>query len=202
MVNIVIDGMEQQARANAERTKYLVRARKRNGFPLFSLYHYPRTIFRHIRWTPIEEASVLLINAHRELLLLTSPLHPEDAEAIRREWIVFPDIWVYPVVALTGRGTPYQRVFCVRTFPKRKTTRLPRVANSFKNYRWVVYQQWEWGQYVGLLISEEPKVVPYPCDHATEAYFITASDAEDEMHFTDLRHLAPKFTVPLSYSCL
>ncbi len=196
MVNIAIDGMEHQA----ERTKYLIRVRKRNGYPLFSLYHYPRTILRRIRWTPIEEASVLLINARRELLLLTSPLHPEDADAIRREWTVFPDIRVYPVVALTGRGTPYQRVFCVRTFPKRKTTRLPRLAQSLQNYRWVIYERW--GKYEGLLISEEPKVVPYPCDHSTEAYLITASDAEDEMRFNDLRGIQSDFTIPLSYSCL
>jgi hypothetical protein len=200
MVNIVIDGTKEQARATAERTKYVIRVGKREGMTRLSLYYYPRSIFQHIRWTPIEEVSLLMVNARRELLLITSPLHPEDADAIQRNFAVFPEIRMYPVVSFVGQGNPYQRTICVRAFPKRKTTRLPRFARALKNYRWVVYERW--GQYEGLLISEEPPIVPYPCDHASEVYHIVGSDVEDILCFTDLYNPSNTFTIPLSHTCL
>jgi hypothetical protein len=200
MVNIVIDGAKEQVRATAERTKYLIRIGKREGLTRLSLYYYPRSIFRHIRWTPIEEVSLLMVNARRELLLITSPLHPEDADAIQRNFAVYPEIRMYPIVAYIGRGNPYQRVVCVRTFPKRKTTRLPRFATALKNYRWVVYERA--GKYEGLLISEEPPIVPYPCDRASEIYHIVGSDEDDILCFTDLYNPSNIFTIPLSHSCL
>jgi hypothetical protein len=200
MVNIVIDGTVEQARATAERTKYLIRVGKRERLTRLSLYYYPRSLFQQIRWTPIEDVFLLMINTQRNLLLLTSPIHPEDADAIQRNWIMFPEIRMYPVVGYIARGNPYQHTICIRSFPKRKTTRLPRLARGLKNYRWVMYERW--GQYEGLLISEEPPIVPYPCDRASEIYHIVGSDEDNILCFTDLYNPSNTFTIPLSHSCL
>jgi hypothetical protein len=197
MVNIQKMAEEQ---VRAERTKYVIWVGKREGFTRLNLYYYPRFVFQQLRWTPVEEVSVLMVNARRNLLLITSPLHPEDADAIKNNWAMFPEVRMYPIASYIARGNPYHRVLCVRTFPKRKTTRLPHPARFLKNYRWVVYERW--GKYEGLLISEEPSVVPYACDHASEVYHIVASDEEDILCFTDLYNPNTVFTIPLFYSCL
>ena len=182
-------------------TRYVIRIRKQRGLAPYSTEFYLRKIFRVLRRTPIEETSIVLVNPHRYLFLFTSHLHPEDADAIRREFAVFPEVEMYPIVEDVEQGRPYLRYFCVNTFPNRKSTRLPKVAQYLHNYRWVVYEK-VGGEKHGILISEEPNVpYPYPADLSSEAYLITASDAEDSIRFDDLTGYRTWFTVPLFYSC-
>jgi len=205
MVQLMIDTGATQTQATPAQpfelgTRYVVRIRKQDGLPPYSPEFYLRKIFRALRRTELEDTSILLINAHRHLFLFTTHLHPEDADAIRSEFAVFPEVEMYPIIEDVEQGDPYFRVFCVRTFPNRKSTRLPKVAQYLSHYRWVVFEK-VGGEKHGILISEEPNVVPYPADHSSEAYLITASDAEDSIRFADLTGYRYWFTVPLFYSC-
>jgi hypothetical protein len=181
-------------------TRYVIRIRKQGGLAPYSTEFYLRKFFRVLRRTPIEETSIVLVNPHRYLYLFTSHLYPEDADAIRSEFAVFPEVEMYPVVEDVEQGKPYRHYFCVNTFPNRKSTRLPKVAQYLSNYRWVVYEK-VGGEKHGILISEEPNVYPYPADFSSEAYLITASDEEDSIRFDDLTGYRACFTVPLFYSC-
>jgi hypothetical protein len=204
MVELMITEETQQASPAQpfERgTRYVIRIRKQDGLPSYSTEFYLRKVFRNLQRTALEDTSIVLINPHRHMFLLTSHLHPEDADAIRKEFAVFPEVEMYPVVEDVEQGDPYLRVFCVRTFPNRKSTRLPKVAGYLSNYRWVVYEK-VGGEKHGILISEEPNVFPYPADLSSEAYLITASDEEDSIRFADLTGYRTWFSVPLFYSCL
>jgi len=203
MVQLLIDtGATQTQALPFERgTRYVIRIRKRDGFAPLSVEFYLRKIFRALQRTPLEDTSIVLVNPHRNLFLFTSHLHPEDADAIRSEFAVFPEVEMYPIVEDVEQGEPYLRVFCVSTYPNRRSTRLPRVAKHLSHYRWVVYEK-VGGEKHGILISEEPNVpYPYPADLSSEAYLITASDEEDSIRFDDLTGYRTWFTVPLFYSC-
>jgi len=205
MVQLMIQTEEPQTQAQPAQpfergTRYVVRIRKQDGFPPYSTEFYLRKIFRALRWTPLEDTSIVLINPRRNLFLFTSHIHPEDADAIRSEFAVFPEVEMYPIIEDVEQGKPYLRVFCVNTYPDRKTTRLPKVAKYLSNYRWVVYEK-VGGEKHGILISEEPNAF-HPADLSSEAYLITASDAEDSIRFADLTGYRTWFTVPLYYSCL
>jgi hypothetical protein len=65
------------------------------------------------------------------------------------------------------------------------------------HYRWVAVERGDGIE--GILISEEPPIVPYPCDFSTEAYLITASEEEDVIRYTELTGHSPEFTIPLFY---
>jgi len=201
MIEPLIEELQTQATPAQPFECYVIRIRKQDGLPPYSPDFYLRKIFRNLQRTPLEDTSIVLINPHRHLYLFTSPLHPEDADAIRSEFAVFPEVEMYPIVEDVEQGNPYLRVFCVRTFPNRKSTRLPRVAKHLSHYRWVVYEM-VGGEKHGILISEEPNVIPYPADLASEAYLITACDAEDSIRFADLTGYRTWFSVPLFYSCL
>ena len=201
MVELMIQTEEPQTQAQpfVKGSRYFIRIRKQDGLTPFTREYYLRTIFRHLQRTGLEETSIVLISAPRALLLFTSHLHPEDADAIRREWGVFPHIEMYPIVEDVEQGNPYRGTFCVSTYPYRKSTRLPRVAKYLSNYRWVVYEK-VGGEKHGILISEEPNAI-YTADLASEAFLITASDEEDSIRYTDLTGYHANFTIPLSYSC-
>jgi hypothetical protein len=96
---------------------------------------------------------------------------------------------VYPVVRDTVYGYPYTRTFYVRTYPNRKSDRLPKAARQLRDYRWVAYEKA--GAVEGLLISEEPPVVPYPCEHSTEAYIFTYFSDEKAVRRTELTGCLP-----------
>jgi hypothetical protein len=187
----------QPAQPSERGTRYFIRIRKQDGHTPFSREYYLRTIFRHLQRTGLEETSIVLISAPRALLLFTSHIHPADADAIRSEWGVFPHIEVYPIVEDVEQGNPYRGTFCVRTYPHRKSTRLPKVAKYLSHYRWVVYET-VGGEKHGILISEEPNV-PYTADLASEAFLITASDEEDSIRFNDLTGYNTWFSIPLFY---
>ena len=202
MVQLLIDTEATQTQAPSfERgTRYVIRIRKRDGLAPLSVEFYLRKIFRALQRTPLEDTSIVLVNPHRNLFLFTSHLHPVDADAIRSEFAVFPEVEMYPIVEDVEQGEPYRGTFCVSTYPNRKSTRLPRVAKYLSNYRWVVYEK-VGGEKHGILISEEPNA-PYTADHSSEAFLITASDEEDSIRFDDLTGHRTWFTVPLFYSCL
>jgi len=181
-------------------TRYFIRIRKQDGYTPFSREYYLRTIFRHLQRTGLEETSIVLISAPRALLLFTSHIHPDDADAIRREWGIYPHIEMYPIVEDVEQGNPYRGTFCVGTYPNRKSTRLPRVAKYLSNYRWVVYEK-VGGEKHGILISEEPNT-DHTADLSSEAFLITACDAEDSIRFADLTGYNTWFSVPLFHSCL
>jgi len=201
MVELMIQTEETQATPALpfERgTRYFIRIRKQEGHTPFSRDYYLRTIFRHFRWTDLEDASVLFISAPRALLLFTSHIHPEDAAAIRSEWGIYPHIEICPIVEDVEQGNPYRGTFSIATFPNRKSTRLPRVAKYLNHYRWVVYEK-VGGKKHGILISEEaPR---FTTNLSSEAFLITASDAEDSIYFADLTGYHSSFSTPLFYSC-
>ena len=183
-------------------TRYVVRIGKQGGLTRLSMEYYPRYILRNLQWTPIEETSILRVNAPRALLLFTSHLHHKDAEDLRRAFAVFPEVEMHPIVEDVEQGNPYRGAFCVREYPKRKTTRLPRVAQYLSHYRWVVYEK-VGGEKHGILISEEPIYpYPYPADRSSDAYLITASDVEDSVYYEDLTGIRANFSMPLFHTCL
>jgi len=169
---------------------YLIRVKKQADVQTDANY-YLRRIFRNLQQS--EDVSVILINTRHHLLFLTSPIHPDDAYRIFSGWGSLPTVEVYPILRDAKQGYPYRRLICLRYFPNRKSTRLPKVAGELADFRWVAYQKG--GEVEGLLISEEPKIVPYPCVISTEAFLITA-DA-DELYYSDLAGYSPDFTVPL-----
>jgi hypothetical protein len=193
--------MAQQATQMAvERgTKYLIRIRKQHGLTRYHADAYVRHIFRHLQRTPMEDFSIVLINAPKHLLLITSHIRREDAYAMFLTWGSFPEVEVYPIVRDEEQGNPYRRVICLRYFPNRKTARKPKVAGWLGHYRWIAFERA--GEVEGLLISEEPPIVPYPADLSSEAYLITASEEEDVIRYADLTGYSPDYTVPL-YSSL
>ena len=201
MVELMIQTEEPQTQAQpfVKGSRYFLRIRKQDGHTPFTREYYLRTIFRHLQRTGLEETSIVLISAPRALLLFTSHLHPEDADAIRKEWGVFPHIEMFPIVEDVEQGKPYRGTFCVSVYPNRKSTRLPRVAKYLSNYRWVVYEK-VGGEKHGILISEEAP--HYTADLASEAFLITASDEEDSIRFADLTGYHTWFSVPLFHSCL
>jgi hypothetical protein len=178
-------------------TKYLIRVRKQDGLARYHANAYVRHIFRHLQRTPMEDFSIVLINTPKYLLFLTSHIRREDAYTMFLTWGSMPDVEVYPIIEDIEQGNPYRRVICLRSFPKRKTARLPKVAGWLGHYRWVAYERA--GEVEGLLISEEPPIVPYPADLSSEAYLITASEEEDVIRYTDLTGYSPEYTVPLFY---
>jgi hypothetical protein len=204
MVQLIIDAEATQAQpAQMEiGTRYVIRIRKHYGHAPYSTEFYLRKIFRALQRTPLEDTSIVLVNAPRHLMLFTTHIHPEDADTIRREFAMFPEVDMFPIVKDVQQGDPFNRhIFCVHITAPRKSTRLPKVAQWVNNYRWVVIEK-VGGEKQGILISEEPPAVPFPCEHSTEAYLITACDEEDSIRFDDLTGYRAWFTVPLFYSCL
>ena len=190
---------QTQAQPFVKGNRYFIRIRKQDGHTPFTREYYLRTIFRHLQRTGLEETSIVLIGTPRALLLFTSHIHPEDADAIRREWGVFPHIEMYPIVEDVEQGYPYTGIPCVSVYRNRKSTRPPRVAKCLNNYRWVVYEK-VGGEKHGILIS---KIVPHRnSDDGSEAFLITACDAEDSIRFADLTGYYTWFSVPLFHSCL
>jgi hypothetical protein len=202
MVELMMNTEAQQTQAPTfERgSRYVIRIGKREGLTRLSTEYYPRYILRNLRWTPLEDTSIVQVNTPRALLLFTSHLHPHDADDIRRAFNIFPEVEMYPIVEDVEQGNPYRGTFCVSTFPKRKSTRLPRVAKYLSHYRWVVYEK-VGGEKHGILISKEPNI-PDTADLASDAYLITASDEEDSVYFDDLTGYRACFNIPLSHSCL
>jgi len=178
--------------------RYFVRIRKQYGHTRFCANFYIRHILRNLKRTPVGETPILLINAPRHLMLFTSYIHPEDAETIRRNFDMFPEVEMFPVVRDVWEGDPLRRyIFCVNIFPPRKSARLPQITQHLKHYRWIVYEK-VGGEKQGILISEEPPVVPYRCELTTEAYLITASEEQDCIRYHDLRGYNADFAEPLS----
>ena len=198
--------MTQQTTAQMETaqmdigTMYLIRVRKQYGNTRYCANFYIRHILRNLKRTPVGETSIILINTPRHLLLTTSHIHPEDAEVIRRNLDMFPEVEMFPIVRDVQQGDFYRRyIFCVNIFPPRKTARLPQITQHLNHYRWIVYEK-VGGEKQGILISEEPPVVPYACELTTEAYLITASEEQDCIQYHDLRGYNADFTEPLFYS--
>jgi hypothetical protein len=189
--------MTQQSEAQTfERgTKYLIRIRKQHGLTRYHAAAYLRHIFRHLQRTPMEDFSIVLINTPKHLLLITSHIRREDAYTMFLTLGSLPEVEVYPIVQDVEEGNPYRRLICLRTFPHRKSARLPKVASWMGHYRWVAFERA--GEIEGLLISEEPPIVPYPCEHSTEAYLITASKEQDCIRYTDLTGYSAEYTIPL-----
>ena len=201
MVELMIETEAQTQAPPFERgSRYVIRVGKREGLTRLSPEYYPRQIFRNLRWTGLEDTSIVQVNTPRALLLFTSHIRPIDADAIRNAFSVFPDVEMYPIVEDVEQGNPYRGTFCVSVYPNRKSTRLPRVAKHLSNYRWVVYEK-VGGEKHGILISKEPNAI-YTADFTTDAYLITASDEEDSIRFADLTGYRANFTIPLSYACL
>ena len=190
----------QPAQPFVKGTRYFIRIRKQDGHTPFTREYYLRTIFRHLQRTGLEETSIVLIGTPRALLLFTSHIHPEDADAIRSEWGIYPHIEMYPIVEDVEQGDPYRGTFCVSVYPNRQSTRQPRVAKYFSNYRGIVYEK-VGGEKHGILISEKFNNI-YTAELASEAFLITACDAEDSIRFADLTGYYTWFSVPLFHSCL
>jgi hypothetical protein len=172
---------------------YLIRVKKQADV-LTDANRYLRQIFRNLQRTPAEDTSVILINTRRHLLFLTSPIHREDAYRMFIGWGSLPTVEVYPILRDAEQGYPYRRLICLRYFPNRKSTRLPKVAGELANFRWVAYRKGS--EVEGLLISEDGLfTAPYPCELSTEAFLITAN--ADELCYSDLIYPSPTFTVPL-----
>jgi len=197
MVELMMNTEAQTQAPPVERgSRYVVRIGKREGLTRLPSEYYPRYILRNLRWTPIEDASIVQVNTPRALLLFTSHLHPYDADDIRKAFNIFPEVEMYPIVEDVEQGKPYWGSFCVQTFPNRKSTRLPRVAKYLCNYRWVVYEK-VGGEKHGILISE---IAPhFTADFGSDAYLITASAEEDSVYFHDLTGYNTWFSIPLSH---
>jgi hypothetical protein len=175
--------------------QYLIRVRKQYADVRTDENTYARRIFRHLQ-PPVAEATTLtLINTRRHFYFLTSPISRDDAYRIFSGWGSLPNVEVYPILRDTEYGYPYRRIMCVRTFLNRKSDRLPKVVRHISNYRWVAYEKA--GAVEGLLISEEPPVVPYPCELSTEANIITCFSEEGLIRYTNLVGYYPEFTLPL-----
>jgi hypothetical protein len=185
----------EQMTAQQVGDKYLIRVRKQYGHTRFSRDFYLRHIYRLLRHTPMEGVSIVLIEAPRHLLLITSEIHPEDADAIRNTLSLF-EAEMYPIIRDVERGCAYRQVLCVHMYPPRKTAHLPKVAKTVKHYRWVVYGVGNEKQ--GLLIFEEPPAVLYPREYCGDAYLITASKEQDCLRYTDLTGRFANYTVPLT----
>jgi hypothetical protein len=71
MVELLIQTEEPQTQASPfERgSRYVVRVGKREGLTRLSPEYYPRQIFRNLRWTGLEETSIVQVNTPRALLL-------------------------------------------------------------------------------------------------------------------------------------
>jgi hypothetical protein len=63
------------------------------------------------------------------------------------------------------------------------------ILRRIGNYRWVAYEKA--GVVEGLLISEEPPVVPYPCEHSTKSYVFTCFGDETFIRRTELTGCLP-----------
>ena len=149
--------------------KYLIRVRKQYADVRTDADAILRRIFNSLN--DASGVAITLINTRRYYYFITAPISRDDAYRIFSGWGSLPYIEVYPVVRDIVYGYPYTHTFCVRTFPYRRTDRLPKVAQHMRNYRWVAYEKA--GAVKGLLISEQPPVAPYPCELSTEAYVIT-----------------------------
>jgi hypothetical protein len=179
--------------------RYVIRIRKQDGNASYSPVYYLRNIFRNLKWTELEDTSVILVNIPHCFFLITTHIHPADAGAIETALGSLPEVEMCPLVKDIEQGKPFNRyLLCVATFPHRKTARLPKVAKTLKHYKWVAFERGNGIE--GILISEEPPVVPYPCSLTTEAYLITASETQDCLQYTDLRGYSPDFTTPLYLS--
>ena len=191
---------QTQAQPFERGSRYVIRVGKREGLTRLSPEYYARQILRNLRWTGLEETSIVQVNTPRALLLFTSHIRPIDADAIRNTFSVFPEVEMYPIVEDVEQGNPYRGTFCVSTYPNRKSTRLPRVAKYLNNYRWVVYEK-VGGEKHGILISDKFNNI-YTAELASEAFLITACDAEDSIRFADLTGYRACFSIPLFHSCL
>jgi len=191
---------QTQAQPFERGSRYVIRVGKREGLTRLSPEYYARQILRNLRWTGLEETSIVQVNTPRALLLFTSHIRPIDADAIRNTFSVFPEVEMYPIVEDVEQGNPYRGTFCVSVYPNRKSTRLPRVAKYLNNYRWVVYEK-VGGEKHGILISDKFNNI-YTAELASEAFLITACDAEDSIRFADLTGYYTWFSVPLFHSCL
>jgi len=176
-------------------TKYLIRVRKQWDVRTDE-NAYLRRIFNNLNAGKADATAITLINTRRTFLFLTSPIEREEAYRIFSGWGSLPNVEVYPIIRDTVYGYPYARTICLRTFPNRKSDRLPKATKHIGNYRWVAYEKA--GAVEGLLISEEPSVVPYPCEHATEAHIITCFADEKLIRYTALTGIYPEFTFPLT----
>jgi len=167
--------------------KYLIRVRKQ--------YADVRTdadaILRRICNTA-SGVAITLINTRDYFYFITSPLSRDEAYRIFSVYGSLPYIEVYPVVRDTVYGYPYTHTFCVRTYPKRKSDRLPKVAQQLRDYRWVAYEKA--GAVEGLLISAQPPVVP-KSELSTEAYIITCFADEGVVRRTELAWDNPKYRI-------
>jgi len=180
-------------------TRYVVRIGKQGGLTRLPVDYYPRYILRNLQWTPIEKTSILWVNSPRALLLFTSPLHYKDAEDFRRAFNIFPEVEMCPIVEDVEQGDPYRGTFCVREYPNRKTTRLPKTAQYLSHYCWVVYEK-VGGEKHGILICEDAPHLT--ADRSSDAYLITASDVEDSVYYEDLTGIRANFSMPLFHTCL
>jgi len=186
--------MTMQTQTYPQGTKYLIRVRKQWDVRTDENAYLTR-IFRNLSETTVNATAITLINTRRHLYFITSPIAREEAERIFGDFSL-PNVEVYPVVRDTVYGYPYIRTFCVRTFRDRKSARLPKVVRHIGNYRWVAYEKA--GVVEGLLISEEPPVVPYPCELSTEAHIITCFADEKLIRYTNLVGYYPEFTMPFT----
>jgi hypothetical protein len=170
--------------------KYLIRVRKQYADVYTDADAIVRRIFNSLSEATANATAITLINTRKYYYFITSPLSRDDAYRIFSGWGSLPYVEVYPVISDTVYGYPYTHTFCVRTYPNRRTDRLPKVAHKLRDYRWVAYEKA--GAVEGLLISEEPPVVPYPCELSTEAHIITCFADENIVRRTELTGCYPK----------
>jgi hypothetical protein len=198
MVELMNENLRTPVQPFERGTKYFIRIRKQAGFtPRFPEY-YLRFLFRHLWRTPLEDTSIVQIGLPKCLLLFTSHIHPDDANAISKLG-AYPEVEIRPIVEDVEYGRPYFRTFCVNFYPNRKSIHPPRVAKYLSNYRWVVYTT-ERGNKHGILISEEPNTF-VPELRSSHAYLITACLQEDIIYYKDLSGENYDYRVPLSYPC-
>jgi hypothetical protein len=166
--------------------KYLIRVRKQYADVYTDADAILRRIFNSVR---DGDVAITLINTRHYFYLITSPLSRDDAYRIFSGWGSLPYIEVYPVVRDTVYGYPYTHTFCVRTYPNRRTDRLPKVVRDIRDYRWVAYEKA--GAVEGLLISAQPPVVS-KSELSTEACVITCFADENIVRRTELAWDNPK----------
>jgi len=175
--------------------KYLIRVRKQYADVYTDADAILCHIFNNLSGATANATAITLINTRRHFYFITSPLSRDDACRIFSEWGSLPYIEVYPVVRDTVYGYPYTHTFCVRTYPNRRTDRLPKVVRDIRDYRWVAYEKA--GAVEGLLISAQPPVVS-KSELSTEACVITCFADENIVRRTELAWDNPKYRIPNS----
>jgi hypothetical protein len=170
--------------------KYLIRVRKQYADVYIDADAILRRIFNGV--SGANATAITLINTRYYYYFITSPLSLDDAYRIFSGWASLPYVEMYPIISDTVHGYPYTHTFCVRTFPNRRTDRLPKVVRDLRDYRWVVYEKA--GAVEGLLISAQPPVVP-KSELSTEAYVITCFADEGFVRRTELAWNNPKYRI-------